>query len=61
MPAPAISTLAWASPQPTGLEDFQRLARRAMKESHTFFHPGDPQGDVELRKQNFFLFSFNKG
>jgi len=38
-------------PQPTGLEDFQRLARRAMKESHTFFHPGDPQGDVELRKQ----------
>jgi DNA-binding transcriptional MocR family regulator len=38
-------------PQPTGLEDLQRIARRAMKESHTFFQPGDPQGNFELRGQ----------
>ncbi len=38
-------------PQPTGLEDFQRISRRAMKESHTFFHPGDPQGQLDLRQQ----------
>ena len=38
-------------PQPTGLEDLTRIARRAMKEAHTFFHPGDPQGDPELRSQ----------
>jgi DNA-binding transcriptional MocR family regulator len=37
--------------QPTGLEDVQRIARRAMKESHTFFHPGDPQGNSDLRGQ----------
>ncbi len=37
--------------QPTGLEEVQRIARRAMKESHTFFHPGDPQGDCGLRGQ----------
>jgi DNA-binding transcriptional MocR family regulator len=37
--------------QPTGLEDLQRIARRAMKESHTFFQPGDPQGDSGLRSQ----------
>ncbi len=38
-------------PQPSGLEDLQRIARRAMKEAHTFFHPGDPQGDLGLRQQ----------
>ncbi|MEM6449613.1 MAG: PLP-dependent aminotransferase family protein [Cyanobacteria bacterium P01_D01_bin.105] len=38
-------------PQPTGLDDLTRIARRAMKEAHTFFHPGDPQGDLELRGQ----------
>jgi DNA-binding transcriptional MocR family regulator len=38
-------------PQPTGLEELQRIARRAMKEAHTFFHPGDPQGDLGLRSQ----------
>lgn len=38
-------------PQPTGLDDLQRIARRAMKEAHTFFHPGDPQGDIGLRTQ----------
>ena len=38
-------------PQATGLEDLTRIARRAMKDSSTFFHPGDPQGDIELRKQ----------
>ena len=38
-------------PQPTGLEDLTRISRRAMKAAHTFFHPGDPQGDLELRGQ----------
>ncbi len=38
-------------PQPSGLDDLQRIARRAMKEAHTFFHPGDPQGDIGLRQQ----------
>ena len=38
-------------PQPTGLEDLTRIARRAMKAAPTFFHPGDPQGDIELRGQ----------
>lgn len=38
-------------PQPLGLEDLTRIARRAMKEAHTFFHPGDPQGDSDLRGQ----------
>lgn len=38
-------------PQPSGLEDLQRIARRAMKAAHTFFHPGDPQGDLGLREQ----------
>ncbi|MFK8181808.1 MAG: PLP-dependent aminotransferase family protein [Phormidesmis sp.] len=38
-------------PQPSGLEDLTRIARRAMKEAYTFFHPGDPQGDIDLRRQ----------
>ena len=38
-------------PQPVGLDDLTRISRRAMKEAHTFFHPGDPQGDPELRSQ----------
>ncbi|MEL6815568.1 MAG: PLP-dependent aminotransferase family protein [Cyanobacteria bacterium J06598_3] len=38
-------------PLPSGLDDFQRIARRAMKETHTFFLPGDPQGDIGLRQQ----------
>lgn len=35
--------------QPIGLEDLQRIARRAMKEAHTFFQHVHPQGDIELR------------
>jgi len=38
-------------PQPIGLDDLTRISRRAMKEAATFFHPGDPQGDIELRQQ----------
>lgn len=38
-------------PQPSGVDDLQRIARRAMKEAATFFHPGDPQGDLGLRTQ----------
>ncbi len=34
-----------------GTDDLQRIARRAMKEAHTFFHPGHPQGDPDLRIQ----------
>ncbi|MGB7250949.1 MAG: PLP-dependent aminotransferase family protein [Phormidesmis sp.] len=36
-------------PQPTGVDDLQRIARRAMKEAPTFFHSGHPQGDLTLR------------
>ena len=38
-------------PQPIALEDLQRIARRAMKEAATFYHPGDPQGNLDLRRQ----------
>ncbi|MGB3295310.1 MAG: PLP-dependent aminotransferase family protein, partial [Phormidesmis sp.] len=38
-------------PLPTGIDDLQRIARRAMKEAATFFHPGHPQGEVDLRSQ----------
>ena len=34
---------------PIGVDDLQRIARRAMKEAHTFFQHVHPQGDVELR------------
>ena len=38
-------------PQPLDVDDFQRVARRAMKDSGIFFRPGDPKGDIELRRQ----------
>ncbi|MEM6598216.1 MAG: PLP-dependent aminotransferase family protein [Cyanobacteria bacterium P01_D01_bin.36] len=38
-------------PQPIDAEDFQRIARRAMKDSDVFFRKGDPKGDIELRQQ----------
>lgn len=38
-------------PQPTGTEDLQRIARRAMKEAHVFFDQGDPKGEIALRRQ----------
>ncbi|NJM96047.1 MAG: PLP-dependent aminotransferase family protein [Phormidesmis sp. RL_2_1] len=37
-------------PPPSGLEDLQRIARRAMKEAPTFFDLGHPQGDLNLRQ-----------
>jgi DNA-binding transcriptional MocR family regulator len=38
-------------PQATGLEDLQRIARRAMKDAHSFFQPIHPQGDLIFRGQ----------
>ncbi|EDX87626.1 aminotransferase, classes I and II superfamily [Synechococcus sp. PCC 7335] len=38
-------------PQASDVEDLQRISRRAMKSAHTFFQPGDPQGNLELRNQ----------
>jgi DNA-binding transcriptional MocR family regulator len=38
-------------PQATGLDDLQRIARRAMKEAHSFFQPIHPQGDLSFRGQ----------
>ena len=38
-------------PQASDLEDLQRISRRAMKSAYTFFQPGNPQGDLELRNQ----------
>ncbi|MGB3788396.1 MAG: PLP-dependent aminotransferase family protein [Phormidesmis sp.] len=38
-------------PQPIALDDLQRIARRAMKAAATFYHPGDPQGNLDLRSQ----------
>lgn len=35
---------------PIGVEDLQRIARRAMKEAHAFFQHSHPQGDIELRR-----------
>ncbi|MEM6867124.1 MAG: PLP-dependent aminotransferase family protein [Cyanobacteria bacterium P01_F01_bin.3] len=48
---PDVVDFSRGFPQPLGIEDLQRIARRAMKESHVFFKPGDPQGDIELRGQ----------
>ncbi|MEL6938310.1 MAG: PLP-dependent aminotransferase family protein [Cyanobacteria bacterium J06598_1] len=48
---PNVVDFSLGFPQPIGIEDLQRIARRAMKESHVFFHQGDPQGDLELRQQ----------
>jgi len=38
-------------PQPLDVDDFRRIARRAMKEADVFFREGDPRGDAKLRAQ----------
>ncbi len=38
-------------PQPIDADDFQRVARRAMKDSDVFFRKGEPKGDLGLRRQ----------
>ncbi|MGD1866673.1 MAG: PLP-dependent aminotransferase family protein [Phormidesmis sp.] len=48
---PNVVDFSLGFPQPIGIDDLQRIARRAMKESHVFFQQGDPQGDVALRSQ----------
>lgn len=48
---PDVINFSQGFPVPTGIDDLQRIARRAMKEAATFFHPGHPQGDVGLRSQ----------
>lgn len=48
---PDVINFSQGFPLPTGVDDLQRIARRAMKETATFFGPGHPQGEVGLRIQ----------
>jgi len=48
---PDVVDFGLGFPQPIDAEDFQRIARRAMKDSDVFFRTGDPKGDIELRQQ----------
>ncbi len=48
---PDVIDFSVGFPQPIDADDFQRVARRAMKDSDVFFRKGDPKGDIELRRQ----------
>ncbi|MGB3669049.1 MAG: PLP-dependent aminotransferase family protein [Phormidesmis sp.] len=48
---PDIVDFGIGFPQPIDVDDFQRVARRAMKDSDVFFCKGEPKGDFELRGQ----------
>jgi len=48
---PDVVDFGTGFPQPIDVEDFQRVARRAMKDADVFFRKGEPKGDFELRRQ----------
>ncbi|MEL7071800.1 MAG: PLP-dependent aminotransferase family protein [Cyanobacteria bacterium J06581_3] len=48
---PDIVDFGIGFPQPIDVEDFQRTARRAMKDADVFFQKGNPKGNRDLRQQ----------
>ena len=48
---PDVVDFSRGEPQPFGLEQVQRIARRAMKDCHGFFQQGHPKGELPLRTQ----------
>lgn len=48
---PDVVDFSRGEPQPFGIDDVQRIARRAMKDCHGFFQQGNPKGDLSFRQQ----------
>ena len=48
---PDVIDFSRGEPQPFGVDDLRRIARRAMQESELFFQQTHPKGDIALRGQ----------